>query len=114
VVTCLSGAVPLHSQGAVVDPNVLQSSIIEESIAVLGPLTAPFPKKLRTVPFPGLDWIQALRRRPPQGEHDVGMMVARVIALRSHGTMDGDVSYHAALDKMAADKGTYQIQPLGI
>lgn len=68
----------------------------KRAVLVLSPECAPLAQQLVAVPLPGLDRPQSRRRRLPQGQQDMGMVIVRMIPFFQYRLMDRHIRHHAA------------------
>jgi len=95
--------IALGDKRTVVDA-IDNADMLQRLVLVLGPKSAPLNKGLVAVPLAGLHPPQSRRGRLPQGEHDVGVVIMRMVALFRYGCMNGDIGDHALAHEGGLDE----------
>lgn len=109
-VTRAKRLIALSGEGAVVDTSG-RAHPRKGSVLMLGPQPAPFLQEGIAVPFARLDAAQPRGRGLAQRQHDVGVVIVRMVTLFRYRGVDGDIRHHAAADERGLDEAQEQFAP---
>jgi len=97
-VTAPQGLIALRHQRAMVHP-LRPPHPLERAVLVNRPQRPPLFQQRARIPFACLDRMQPGLAHPPQGQHDVRMMVVGTGVLAPDRLMDGNIRRHAPVDE---------------